>query len=278
MGALLALTIGGWAFTRGGSPGVASLWLGRFHPVVVHLPIGFLIALVLLELCALRRGEGVGTARWVLLWGTCAGSALSVVLGFCLAREGGWEEKLLDRHLWLGAALAVLCMALVAARLAFERRGGAALGRLYASGVAACVGLLVWTGHAGGSLTHGPGYLTEYLSAAPAGVAKEEAEPPEFERDVRPILRARCEPCHGPAKQEGKLRLDSAAEILEGGESQRPAVLPGDLAGSYVVELITRPRGRKGAMPPQGAPDLTRHELRTIVQWIHLGARGLKKE
>ncbi len=32
-----------------------------------------------------------------------------------------------------------------------------------------------------------------------------------FEKNVRPILAARCHGCHGPAKQKGGLRLDACA-------------------------------------------------------------------
>lgn len=263
LAALFLLLGAGWLLTRGDVPGRLSLILGRFHPVVVHLPIGFLVALIGVELFSRKN---LGGARGVLLWGACATSVLSVVLGFCLAREGGWDDEILDRHQWLGVATAVLCLLAAAVR---EWRVG------YGAALAACAALVVWTGHDGASLTHGADYLTEHLAGMPPEEAKE-APPPDFARDVVPILRAKCLPCHGPGKQEGKFRLDEPARILEGGESQRPGVVPGDVSASHVADLISRPRGRKGAMPPRGSPALTREELSTLLTWIGTGAQGLK--
>ena len=45
-----------------------------------------------------------------------------------------------------------------------------------------------------------------------------------FEAKVRPLLVEHCHKCHGPAKQEGGLRLDSRAAVLKGGEIGRAHV------------------------------------------------------
>src|SRR4051812_7259560 len=54
------------------------------------------------------------------------------------------------------------------------------------------------------------------LNAAPAALAD---APPEFDRDVKPILQRRCFECHGPDKQKGGLRLDQKPSTLKGGDS-----------------------------------------------------------
>jgi hypothetical protein len=43
-------------------------------------------------------------------------------------------------------------------------------------------------------------------------------EAPDWVVDVQPILAASCVRCHGPAKQKGRLRLDSREGMLAGGE------------------------------------------------------------
>src|SRR4051812_18208903 len=58
-----------------------------------------------------------------------------------------------------------------------------------------------------------------------------------FEAKIRPILVENCHRCHGDQKQSGKLRLDSAAAMLAGGESG-PAIVPGDPEKSRLVEAI----------------------------------------
>ena len=44
---------------------------------------------------------------------------------------------------------------------------------------------------------------------------------PDFVRDVRPLLEARCCSCHGPKKTKGQLRLDVRAAAFRGGASGR---------------------------------------------------------
>ena len=49
-------------------------------------------------------------------------------------------------------------------------------------------------------------------------------EPIDYAREIKPILKARCYTCHGAAKQESDLRLDTAAMAIEGGSSGRAIV------------------------------------------------------
>ena len=69
-----------------------------------------------------------------------------------------------------------------------------------------------------------------------------------FEKSVRPILAARCQGCHGPAKQKGGLRLDARATILAGGTTG-PAVVPGNPKESLLVDAINY--GETYQMPPK---------------------------
>ena len=69
-----------------------------------------------------------------------------------------------------------------------------------------------------------------------------------FEKSVRPILAARCQGCHGPAKQKGGLRLDARAAVIAGG-STGPAVVPGNPKESLLVDAINY--GETYQMPPK---------------------------
>src|SRR5262245_44464048 len=65
------------------------------------------------------------------------------------------------------------------------------------------------------------------LLASPVLCAQEPRAGAEyFEREVRPVLADACFKCHGPAKQESDLRLDSRERLMQGGVSG-PAVVPG---------------------------------------------------
>jgi len=91
----------------------------------------------------------------------------------------------------------------------------------------------------------------------------------EFERDVLPILRARCFECHGPDVQESGLRVDSRPALLTGGDFG-PAVVPGEPSKTEILRRMaaTDPGER---MPPEGKP-LSAAEIAAVSKWIAGGA------
>src|SRR5262245_19723749 len=76
-------------------------------------------------------------------------------------------------------------------------------------------------------------------------------EPVDFERQIRPLLAARCTQCHGAEKQESGLQLDQGSLILTGGNSG-PAVVPGKSGESLLVEAISGGGELISRMPPKG--------------------------
>lgn len=92
----------------------------------------------------------------------------------------------------------------------------------------------------------------------------------DFQKQVQPVLRSRCQACHGAAQQIGGLRLDTRQGAMAGGYSGA-VILPGNGAGS---KLIQRVQGGKGVMimPPAGKP-LTAAEIEILKQWIDQGAQ-----
>jgi mono/diheme cytochrome c family protein len=93
-----------------------------------------------------------------------------------------------------------------------------------------------------------------------------------FDKDIKPLFEKSCAKCHGPEKQKGKLRLDSLAATLKGGENGK-SVLPGDSAKSSLVHSVAR-LDPDSAMPPddKGAP-LTKEQVGLIRAWIDQGAK-----
>src|SRR4051812_48598881 len=72
----------------------------------------------------------------------------------------------------------------------------------------------------------------------------------DFDAQVRPVLAARCLPCHGPAKQRGGLRLDRKADALRGGDSGA-VIVAGRAADSPLVRLVAGQDADR-VMPPEG--------------------------
>src|SRR5438128_7446732 len=88
-----------------------------------------------------------------------------------------------------------------------------------------------------------------------------------IEKEVRPLLVARCYKCHGDlAKPKGKLRLTSRATIVQGGESG-PAAVAGKSAESLLIQAIQYTDAVK--MPPTGR--LSDREINVLTRWVQMG-------
>ena len=90
-----------------------------------------------------------------------------------------------------------------------------------------------------------------------------------FERDIRPLLHARCIECHGPEKQKGGLRLDNKTAAMKGGASG-PAIVPGKSAESELIRRVSSADATE-RMPSKGEP-LSAREIALLRAWIDAGA------
>ncbi|MCC9600179.1 DUF1553 domain-containing protein [Stieleria sp. JC731] len=86
-----------------------------------------------------------------------------------------------------------------------------------------------------------------------------------FNENVLPILREECFRCHGE-KEKGGLRLNSREESLLAGDSEIPAVVPGDVEASELISQI-----RSGNMPPT-EEGLREDQIATLETWVSKGA------
>ncbi len=92
---------------------------------------------------------------------------------------------------------------------------------------------------------------------------------PGLERDVLPLLKARCLKCHGPIKPKGKLNLSSARSLARGG-ANGAVVVPGNPDESTLWDLVANDE-----MPPEPDEPLSDDEKNTLRRWIEDGARNL---
>ena len=97
------------------------------------------------------------------------------------------------------------------------------------------------------------------------------AQAVDFEREIAPILVARCVACHGPEKQKGDLRLDRREHVFAVGEEDYWSVLPKDPANSELLRRLRLPADDEEVMPKNGEP-LTSAQQRLFERWIRGGA------
>ncbi|MFK7909969.1 MAG: PSD1 and planctomycete cytochrome C domain-containing protein [Akkermansiaceae bacterium] len=116
-------------------------------------------------------------------------------------------------------------------------------------------------------------YITAILSVL-ANAASVHAEDIVFNRDVRPILSQHCFACHGfdAHERKGKLRLDTMAGALKGGESGKPAIVPGKPEESDLWKRIISTEPDEVMPPKDFHKDLKPKQKEILKQWISEGA------
>jgi len=262
------------------SPPDVVLFFGRFHPVVVHLPIGFLIMAIMAQLATYWPKFRPLGIYLPLMWLMGAFSAfLAVIFGYFLSLSGGYDEDTLFWHQWGGIAVMLLSF------------GCYFINNKWSNSLSipkwimvSMVGLLLLlTGHLGGNLTHGSTYLLEYapnpvrnLAGLPSKVEPREKITVLDSADVfldlvLPMMQSKCVGCHNEGKNKGGLVLTSYVKMMEGGESEN-TIVPGDALESELVRRITLPSEHDDFMPSEGKLPLTDQEVVLIKWWIKIGA------
>lgn len=310
-GALALLSVGLWSILvclalrlppDGREHGNLGQFVGRFHPLLVHGPVALLALVAALELAALRpRWAGLRLAAGCILAIAAVATFAAAFDGWLLAWSGGFRGRDVTRHMWGGVWLAAVCAAAALVRPAGAR--GRAAPAAYAILLASGVGLMVWTGHGGGAISHGEGFLTDKMpvrlrvwlgmpaeaAAAPGASVQggpvrpaglrggpqsvDPANPAFYRLHVAPLLDRSCVTCHRPEKHKGALRLDSYELLMRGGEDG-PVVVPGNPAKSDIIRRLMLPASDDDSMPSDGDKPLTPEEIQTIGRWIAAGAKS----
>ncbi len=276
--------------------------VGRMHPLLVHFPIGLVLAAAAVEAWRwARRERGVSEFTSVAMLLAALSAVGAVATGWINAwQEGQDASSTLSLHSWLGTAMAAV---LLAAAWKTRRRdeppasteARLAPARVLTMASALGIGL---AGHFGGELVHGEGYVEKALFAAlgmdgsdgGADAARSEvaiesdgstsasaavvvravkAGTVDFQTQVLPIFESRCFECHGNGKRKGGLAMDSAASMTKA-DDDGVAVKAGEPDASLIVQRIMLPASDPDSMPPEGER-LTDAERDLIRTWIKEG-------
>ena len=261
------------------------VFLGRFHPLLVHLPITLLLLVVLLEvLSRSKRFAELRPASSFILFLGAISAVFTVIAGLLLSLSGDYGGDDLWWHKWLGIAVAVLAVAAYIYKRRALNTEALAARRVYRTLLGVGAAVLIVASHFGGSLTHGSGYLTSYMPEPLRSLAgippREEARPIVltnvdqariFDDVILPILDGRCAGCHNEKKRKGDLLLTSRRTILAGGENG-PILVAGNPEESEILRRITLPSDDDDRMPPSGRKPLPDDHIELIRWWIEAGA------
>src|SRR5262245_21706137 len=111
--------------------------------------------------------------------------------------------------------------------------------------------------------------IASFVFLSPITVTGDEVD---YVKQVKPILVARCYACHSALRKKSGLRVDTAAELISGGDAG-PAVVPGKSADSYLISMLTGESGTR--MPPENeGAALTAEQIATFKKWIDEGAHA----
>ncbi len=230
-------------------------WMGRFHPLVLHFPIVLLLLCAFLGLTGKKVPKPLFTIAVLL-------SLLTAISGFFLGKENSIKGDLLFWHQWMGGALALLAAIWYGLDASKLRKP-----MLSKSIQLLLVGLIFFTGHYGGMVTHGEDFL-----ALPT---KKGADIPEnplvFTDIVSRILENKCVSCHSPNKTKGGLLMSSLDGLLAGGEVGN-TIVPGNPEESEMMRRVHLSPKDEEHMPPDGKQPLNERELAILERWIDLGA------
>jgi len=246
-------------------------WLqvaGRLHPLVLHLPIGFLIFLVMMfffrnrmEKNSFHQMVGIG------LLITSFFASVAALFGFLLSLQDDYGSDALTRHKATGILLSWLCYLLVLLHNASGRKK-----LVYGLGGVTVI-LLIVVGHTGSVLTHGQNFVFAPISTQEELTADNASV---YEFAVRPILDKKCFSCHNAVKAKGGFVMTSVDQFKEGGKNGK-AFVAGNPRESRMVKAFYLPLSHDEHMPPDGKPQLTPIEISTIEAWISSGADFEKK-
>ncbi|QDU59961.1 WD domain, G-beta repeat [Planctomycetes bacterium Pan216] len=116
--------------------------------------------------------------------------------------------------------------------------------------------------------------LVSLLGVVPSALGEEKktsAGPPNFQDDIKPILREHCLSCHGDDTQEAGINLQSFQALMRGGSAGK-IVVAGRASQSILFKAITN-EDENARMPPS-SPPLADAKIELIHKWIDSGLRA----
>ncbi len=253
-----------------------SSFFGRFHPLVVHLPIGFILLAIIIEIYTGYKKINISIRVISFCWFLGFISSLFAALfGWLLASNGYYIEENIFLHRWSGILIVLLSFigwGMKTKMINLFKNQDSFINY-------SILILLLIVGHQGGNITHGknhifefaPGFIKKYFYEENTQLIsykeKEVDSIKIFSELILPIFKNKCVACHNNDISSGGLNMANMEKILEGGASGS-FIDEGNSAKSILFKRITLSQNNTKFMPPSGEP-LTYDEINLIKWWIN---------
>ncbi|MEQ6118610.1 c-type cytochrome domain-containing protein [Reichenbachiella sp. MALMAid0571] len=254
---------------------VLLLFIGRFHPLILHFPIVIIFLTLALEFLyktnLLQRNE----RTIALMLGLASLSVFFVVLaGYFLFASGEYTGELIMSHFKAGifAGSGILITTVLYLIGQYSNRK---ILNFYFTSLILTNAIVGYASHLGGTITHGKDYLTEYLPEIfnkRNTATKPKEEMLVYEDLIVPFLTTKCISCHNEHKTKGDYLMTSYATLVKGGKSGNSGLVKHYPEQSELYKRITLPVDHDDHMPPEGKKPLSLHEIEIMEYWINAGA------
>lgn len=250
-------------------------FIGKLHPVMVHLPVGIFLMGILMEFMSRKKQFAFlqNALKLVFMIGVLSG-IVSLISGYYLSLDESNGSEEVDKHKWIAIGTIFLFVTYYFGRNYLINKKNIQTVVLIVMLV-----MISLTGHLGGSLTHGDGYLTSafnkktktVLVTSAALQLKDINEAMIFDDVVLYTMTKKCIQCHSESRQKGKLRLDSKEWILKGGKNGN-VIDVNNPNNSEISKRLMLEMNDEHHMPPKNKEQLTDDEFVIMQWWIQNGA------
>ncbi len=253
-----------------------SSFFGRLHPLIVHLPIGFIIIEIILEWYLKVNKIYISNKILSFIWFLAfISSIFAVFFGWLLASNGHYAEDNIYLHRWSGILLVFFILFIwgLKSKMIYLFKSQNSFFNFL------IIIILLIVSHQGGKITHGENYILEY---SPEFIKKKfynntntkisykdkELDSIEiFKELILPIFEHKCISCHNNEIQMGELNMTTVAKLFKGGSSGN-AIINKNAEKSILFNRITLPQNNNKFMPPNSNP-LTYDEINLIKWWLN---------
>ena len=145
------------------------VFTGHLHPLIVHLPIGFLLLAILFELASyFKKYQHLRSAVSFTLFLGFVSAIVACVSGYVLSLSGDYDFNALGNHKTAGIFVAIVSGLLFLMTTEQFRRISIIPRWIFSSLCIVLFVSLAYTGHQGGNLTHGSDYISLTVLSTPS--------------------------------------------------------------------------------------------------------------